>query len=404
MNKITDRDEQVSKLLLMLCKELDISDAKYREAEHRYNAVGKWLKRPESTVRAYAPDIYVQGSFRLGTVIKPISDEGEYDIDSVCKLELTTEHCSQKDLKHLVGDEIKKYATAQAMKNPADEGKRCWTLNYADESKFHMDILPSIPSAEFFKLLLEKRAAESEWTDDAIAITDNTHEQYEEKGADWLVSNPKGYSDWFQSRMVVVARTNYSTSESLMEKYASIEEVPAFEFKTPLQRAIQVLKYHRDLKFGDDENKPISIIITTLAAHAYNNESDVKDALVGIVENMLSHIRDKEGICWVANPVNPLENFADKWPEHPKRKEIFYQWHAELKADLRALIASEGGMHNFGAGMSKLAGEGISETVMKKYAQNIKTARDNGMLKAAKGSAMLGAIGTTVKSHKFYGS
>ena len=28
----------------------------------------------------------------------------------------------------------------------------------------------------------------------------------------------------------------------------------------------------------------------------------------------------------VENPVNPEENFADKWIEHPKRQDNFYKW------------------------------------------------------------------------------
>ncbi len=36
--------------------------------------------------------------------------------------------------------------------------------------------------------------------------------------------------------------------------------------------------------FGDDESKPISIIITTLAARAYNGETDIFTALNNILE------------------------------------------------------------------------------------------------------------------------
>ena len=60
--------------------------------------------------------------------------------------------------------------------------------------------------------------------------------------------------------------------------------MPAYkEKKSPLQRVVQILKRHRDLMFNGDESKPISIIITTLAARAYNKETDVLDALVNVV-------------------------------------------------------------------------------------------------------------------------
>ena len=89
----------------------------------------------------YNPVIYTQGSFRIGTVIKPITDEEKYDIDLVCELNFTKKQVSQKQLKDLIGIEIKSYARANNMKHPAKESRRCWTLKYAEEAHFHMDIL-----------------------------------------------------------------------------------------------------------------------------------------------------------------------------------------------------------------------------------------------------------------------
>ena len=72
---------------------------------------------------------------------------------------------------------------------------------------------------------------------------------------------------------------------------AKVGNVPAYkEKKSPLQRVVQILKRHRDLMFNGDESKPISIIITTLAARAYNKETDVLDALVNVVNSMERYI------------------------------------------------------------------------------------------------------------------
>lgn len=43
------------------------------------------MHRDASTVRSYDPKVYVQGSFRLGTTIRPSNENEEYDIDSVCE-------------------------------------------------------------------------------------------------------------------------------------------------------------------------------------------------------------------------------------------------------------------------------------------------------------------------------
>lgn len=54
-----------------LAKDIDVPPSLYEEANSRYLSVGNWLGRPTSTLLKYSPDVYVQGSFRLGTPIKP---------------------------------------------------------------------------------------------------------------------------------------------------------------------------------------------------------------------------------------------------------------------------------------------------------------------------------------------
>jgi hypothetical protein len=115
---------------------------------------------------------------------------------------------------------------------------------------------------------------------------------------------------------------------------ASVDEIPDYRVKTPLQRAIQLLKRHRDCMFADDgEHKPISINITTLAAHAYNEEPTISLALQSILTGMDRYVEYRGGVAWIANPVNPAENFADKWDEEPKKRENFYRWLDEARKD-----------------------------------------------------------------------
>jgi len=324
---------QFSKFLRHLAESLDISESHYKKAEERYQAVSKWLGRGESIVASFDPEIYPQGSFRLGTVIKPISDAEEYDIDLVCELGLGKDRVSQKQLKELVGHEIKGYARANNMKSNPEEGRRCWTLNYADGVQFHMDILPAIPDGNPFKLLLESRGYSNDWADQAIAITDNTLPNYSRLDTYWPRSNPIGYAEWFKLQMKIqFENLRMAMAESFRAK---IEDIPEYRVKTPLQRAVQILKRHRDILFiQDQDHKPISIIITTLAAHAYNNEANLLDALVNIVNGMPDHIQNKYGVSWVPNPVNPLENFADKWQRQPQKEQNFRRWLQQVNSDL----------------------------------------------------------------------
>ena len=327
--------QQFSPVLEAIAEALDIPESHYELAIKRYESIGGWLERKESKVTRYSPLIYPQGSFLLGTVTRPISEKDEYDLDLVSELNLLKNSVTQADLKKLVGREIKSYANAHDMKSPVKEGRRCWTLHYADGVQFHMDILPAIPDAVEFKHLLESKGIEpSNWLDFAIAITDNTLSNYNQIDSEWPRSNPKGYAEWFRSRM----QTRFDAiRKSLMER--QVDEVPEYKIKTPLQRAIQILKRHRDILFANaPDDKPISIIITTLAGHAYNNEPDILATLQNVVAGMPRYIQRNNGVVWIPNPVNPLENFADKWAEHPQREENFYKWLSEVQKDLNTAL------------------------------------------------------------------
>ena len=99
---LTETKSQINEILLHLIEEIEISPSKYEDAENRYSSVGEWFHREESSIKDFAPEIYVQGSFRLGTAIKPISADGEYDIDSVCLLDISRDAISQAKLKEIV--------------------------------------------------------------------------------------------------------------------------------------------------------------------------------------------------------------------------------------------------------------------------------------------------------------
>lgn len=354
-------NNQINKFLENLAELLDISQTHYDQAEARYHAICKWLARDESVVVDFNPTMYPQGSFRLGTVIKPFTDEEQYDIDLVCELNLTKDRITQKQLKELIGGEIISYAEANNMNSPPENCKRCWKLLYAEGARFHMDVLPAIPDGDDFGMVLEQKGFTNQWSKQAIAITDKTHCNYEHLDREWPASNPRGYAEWFKSRM---------ETKTLREALkAHIEDVPIYKTRTPLQRAIQLLKRHRDFMFAEDQDdKPISIIITTLAAHVYNEEEDILETLTNIVRGMPSHIEMRNGISWVANPVNPLENFADKWEANSKLEKNFRNWLQQVKVDLNEALTARN-VKAFGESLKSRWGERAVNKALREFSE-----------------------------------
>lgn len=340
---MTAHDTKIAKshddVLEEMADALDIPPSKFEEAKSRYESIGDWLDRPESELAEFDPAISPQGSFLLGTVTRPLTDTEEYDVDLVCLLKASKADFTQKSLKDAVGREVASYARSCNMTKPPDEGRRCWTLNYADGAQFHMDILPALPDADHYQAMLieygyQGLVEDAALTGQAIAITDKTLPQYDQVTDDWPQSNPQGYAAWFRSRMRVMLNERKKEFAKREKITASVDDIPDYRVKTPLQRAIQLLKRHRDCMFAEDgEHKPISIIITTLSAHAYNEEPTISEALHSILTGMDRYIEDRGGEEWIANPVNPAENFADKWAEEPKKRVNFHRWFEQARQD-----------------------------------------------------------------------
>ena len=171
--------KQAEVYLAAMAKALEIPQSRYEQAERSYKSVGSWLERDASQVQSFAPETYVQGSFKLGTATKPATTEEQYDIDCVCNLrEVTKMNMSQAELKALIGYELELYRKDKSMNKALQEGRRCWTLEYADEAQFHMDIVPAIPNEADQRALFEAYRLDANFAETAIAITDNEETGY----------------------------------------------------------------------------------------------------------------------------------------------------------------------------------------------------------------------------------
>lgn len=174
-----------SRFLEQVASAIDIPPGKYEDAVDRYESVGRWLDDGEYPGCSDELSIYPQGSFRLGTVVRPIRDglEASYDIDLVCEMPLQKERTNPHSVKSMVGDRLREHGTYNKLLD--EEGKRCWTLEYAEQDGvgFHLDVLPSVP---------DRRGL----LDTSIAITNKKGAVYS-----WSASNPKGYASGSMGRM-----------------------------------------------------------------------------------------------------------------------------------------------------------------------------------------------------------
>jgi hypothetical protein len=338
----------VNSVIEQVAGSIDIPDSAYETAQKRYTDLAEWFGRPESRCSPYSPHIYPQGSFRLGTVVRPLSTDGEYDLDVGCRLTrgIGTATHTQKQLKELVGTDLADYRRARRISERLDEMRRCWRLKYADELSFHMDTVPSIPESADRRQVIREAMIRAGTADDLArrvadltgAITDNQHPRYDAISLDWRVSNSQGYALWFEARMKLAS--DLLLEQALNAGRSRVDDLPVYRWKSPLQACVQILKRHRDLMFADaPDGAPISVIITTLAGRAYQGETNVGAALGRILSTMGGYISSE--LPRIPNPVNPAEDFADKWGE-PKYRHLnleakFWGWLKQAASDFNSI-------------------------------------------------------------------
>lgn len=377
-------NQQLDDLLGISIADFDIPDAVYRLAVDRYEALGSgmaeyWAHSPQGGL------VYPQGSFRLGTVVQPIKDGDDYDVDLVCRRDVAKVSVTQAALKADCGTGIAEYVRNNPEGSPSrSEGKRCWTLDYRGEP-FHMDVLPAIPNED--------------GSPNAIWLTDRDLRA-------WQPSNPIDYADWFHARM----RQDFLREREVVAKRMNVDDVPSWQVKTALQRTVQALKRHRDMHFTKSpEDKPASIIITTLAAQAYAGGGALYEVLADVTAKMPDLVEVRGGIYWVANPVQPDENFADRWRRHGGRDRSFFEWMEQVNKDVTGYGSDLGSgldrvlekiASTFGQRSAKRAGESVGT--------GTSTAREAGLLGMAGGTGLLGTAvsgpSRPVPQHTFHGS
>ena len=307
------------------------------DIESSYQSTAEFLTaRPE--FEGLITQIHPHGSRELGTMVRPWDNSRDgFDIDLIARLDkraferygdargparlLAHFHSAFDDYASAHGLEVKKW-------------DRCVTLIYS--GGMCADIAPVIDSP----------LVSSPYGDTRGMIPDRAVARYQP-------TNPRGYSKFFRETASIKA------TFSAMEAYAadSVRKADIVPLRSPdevfaplLCRIVQVLKLHRNVRFGpqngETDLKPSSGFITTLAAHAYAQhapEAHISplDLLFDIVATMPSKFELEEtasGIQWfLPNPVAPASNLAEDMNE-PGRQAAFYAWIEKFTEDLDEIL------------------------------------------------------------------
>ena len=163
-----------SDFLEKLADSLDLTESQFLFAKEKYEELGNYLNAKDSLLSEYRPQILAQGSIKLGTCVRPVVEDDEFDVDITCKL-----HCAfparQLDLKTLIYNRLCQDAKYKKMLD--NEKQRCWRLKFPEKYKFHLDLVPALQ--DNYQWLIEQGVPLS-FAEHAICISDNENIYYEQ--------------------------------------------------------------------------------------------------------------------------------------------------------------------------------------------------------------------------------
>lgn len=364
---------EMDRLLNGVGEALELTPEQRLRARAEYNALGQWLSQPGTTLGRSEPDVYPQGSTRIGTEVRPLStadgDACEHDLDAVAEFRRGRPSAmAQYEALFQRLSENPRYRPHLERKN------RCVRIDFPGE--FHLDVLPALPDD-----------ARPETT--CIKIPDRERR-------DWTTSNPKGFAKWFEDQGAQARRQfEHRRRMSMLQKaLAPLPELPTFREKPVLNRVVQLIKRRRDVVFMGAETAPRSIILTTLAAEYYDGEVALLPALINVVAKMRAAIDE----AWprrikVLNPTNPRENFADAWRNDDVAYQRFVDFVRGLESDLVALSQTTG-LERVVRLLESLFGSAPVRKSYNVFREELRKAADTGHLRIQKGRGLVAGAST----------
>lgn len=326
-------EEFIARMLL----KLELPPDKHAAAVNRYEELGRHVARSMG-IGVTDAHVVVQGSMRTQTTIAGDGRE-KFDLDVVVKLS-GDEFEALEDSEEFFQNFGAALQGIQGAGDPKPKN-RCWRLQYPGEP-FYFDVTPAIPTSK--KII-------------------GTTLRVRDPKAVWSPSNPEEFADWF----CTIANKRFKFQETVLRRSIALDEARTTVDPVPytkvglddiLRRLVQLVKLHRDgyykkLPEARGDARPISVILVTLATHAYYqmvtaeraNYSSAIEVALEVIDRMPQFIRRDGKLAFVDNPAMPGtkgENFADRWnTDGGLREREFKTWHNQLVIDLEELFSEE---------------------------------------------------------------
>lgn len=332
-----------------LVKEISLDSKRLERIEDSVSHLKNFVENDKQIGEARI-NLYLQGSYALGTGIKPQRDE--FDVDVVLVLDLNKRPADSKNPKAIIEWVAERARLDSFWKGKISTEERCVRVNYAGD--FHLDIVPVI---------------ESHTGRDEIYIP-GKHEDNWQK-----LSNPIGYIRWFES----------------------VGDDKLYKFKD----TVKLFKCWAATKFGI-ESGPKPILLTTLVGLKYENRyNSLAETFTCTAESLRSYVDAYSTVPIIQNPSLHSEDLAVHWTD-----DTFKLFKDKIK--YCAQKAREALDHQDYEESKKLWKEvfaGFPQDISED-AKSINEARKSGELSvSSSGAVMVGikSVGNKVYNHKYFG-
>lgn len=318
-------------LLADVAVRIQLSPTKYDKAVERYEAINKYLDRPESPLHNRIEILYAQGSMAIGATIANNLTTDHFDLDTIAQL-MVHVNADPAQVLDLLFD------TLNGPKGSLYHGKvtrnsRCVTVEYADGMKIDVTPMARRPASPERESVLFHHCRET------------PHVPGYRK-----VANPYGFAGWFTARtpQEVTFAEQYAALAKSYEVLAEAEQEPVPDQEDPYKKSMaliahQLIKRFRNVRFDRREGRrPPSVLLAKWAADAAGSGK------VRLIDELLHHARQMRQILaqqvamgrlvHVVNPVCGEDVLTDRWPESQADQTLFL-------ADLDHFIAQLERMH-----------------------------------------------------------